>query len=417
MARRSAAAARLHRLERGQWGDSMTIVEDGIIDNPTQPALEQQRVPAFGRFTPVITTLALFVLGVVSWWLIGDPEWSVFGAKADGPADEATKLAIVSCLLFWTILGHIFTGFTFGNWPFNKLSQPMSGIAQVLVDLVIGILGTLLFTRGVGAWDPTFSANAAGGLGYTAAAFIVLIGFYAYAMPVASLGGYPFESVPPPTSGVANWLLGAFLTVVGVVALVYPNFNSQLSANAPVSLPTVTGWIYSSIVIVIVGAMQWGNWPWAGIADRHLRAVTALVVSLGGGYLLMLIFEAVLRAILPEYVVDTKGFPIALETAQLGVFFSLCSLIAGLIFGPTKLTSVLASRVVRTVLVTIAAILSYVVFTRLFATTVLHFPAVKGNYGGNPLLWADWMILLVLWHAVAFGGYLSTRRAPSRRKA
>jgi hypothetical protein len=103
----------------------MTTMEESIDRSPA-PAVEQQRVPAFGRLTPAVTTLALFVTAVVSWWLIGDPEWSVVGAKAGGPADEATKLAIVSCFLFWVILAHIFTGFTFGNWPFNKLSQPVS---------------------------------------------------------------------------------------------------------------------------------------------------------------------------------------------------------------------------------------------------------------------------------------------------
>jgi hypothetical protein len=210
---------------------------------------------------------------------------------------------------------------------------------------------------------------------------------------------------------VAQWLLGAFLTMIGVVALIYPNFNAQLAPNAPVSLPTVTGWIYSSIVIVIMGAMIWGNWPWGGIANRHLRALTALAVSLGGGYLLMLIFQQALRTILPGYVLEAEGFPIALETAQLGVFFAISSLISGLIFTATNTTSVFSSPVVRTVLVTVAAISSYVLFMRFFATTVLHFPAVKGSYGGNPLLWVDWMILLVLWHAVAFGGFMSTRRA------
>ncbi len=392
----------------------MTIAED-TVPNPASQVSEQSRVPAFGRFTPAITTLALFVLAVLSWWLVADPQWSVFGAKANGSADTATKLAIVGCLLFWVILGHIFTGFTFGNWPFSNLSQPISGLVQVLVNLTIGVFGTLLITRGLGAWDPTFSPTAANGVGYTAAAFIVLIGFYAYAFPVASLSGYPFEAGPFPTSSFAQWLLGAFLTVIGVVTLVYPNFNSQLSANAPVPLPTVAGWIYSSIVIVIVGAQVWGNWPWSGIANRHLRALAALVISLGGGYLLMLIFAAILHAILPQFVIDAEGFSVALETAQLGVFFVICALISGLLFGPTKMTSIVASRITRTLIVTAAAIVSYIVFMRVFATTVLHFPAVKGSYGGNPLLWVDWMILLVLWHAVAFGGYLSTKGAVRRR--
>jgi hypothetical protein len=42
---------------------------------------------------------------------------------------------------------------------------------------------------------------------------------------------------------------------------------------------------------------------------------------------------------------------------------------------------------------------------------VLHFAAIEGNYGGSPLVWMDWVILVLLWYAVAFGGFLSTRRA------
>ncbi|MEI9406435.1 hypothetical protein [Mesorhizobium argentiipisi] len=392
----------------------MTNIEDEIGASASMVGQLKERLPIVGRLTPVFTTLAIFAVAVVSWWLIGDPKWSIAGARATGPDDEAAKLAVVSCVLFWAILGLIFTGFTFGNWPFSKLRQPIAGFAQVAVNVVIGILGTLLFTHGVGQWDPTFSANTAGGAGYTAAAFIVLIGFYAYAFPVTSLGGYPFEAVTSPTSGTAQWLLGAFLTVIGVVALIYPNFNAQLSSSAPVSLPKVTGWIYSSIVIVIAGGMLWGNWPWAGIANRHLRALAALIATLGGGYLLMLVFEAVLRQILPTQILERQGFPLALETAQLGVFFAISSLISGLIFGPSKIESVVAARIFRTLIVTVAAILSYVLFMRFFATTVLHFPAVEGSYGGNPLLWVDWMILIVLWHAVAFGGHFSTRRARVR---
>lgn len=83
--------------------------------------------------------------------------------------------------------------------------------------------------------------------GYTASAFIVLIGFYAYAFASASLGGYPFESVPAPLASVAQWFMAAFLTVVGVVTLVYPNFSAALAPQAPISLPTAAGWVYSSI--------------------------------------------------------------------------------------------------------------------------------------------------------------------------
>lgn len=156
---------------------------------------------------------------------------------------------------------------------------------------------------------------------------------------------------------------------------------------------------------------MWGSWPWAGIASRHVRALTAVVVSLGGVHLLMLAFEGLLHMILPSFVKDTPDCPFALETAQLGVFIALCSLIAGLIFPAAEPANVLVSRVVWTAVVLLVGVVSHLLFIRFLATTVLHFPAAKGNYGGNPLLRADCMILVVLWHAVAFGGHLTTRRS------
>jgi AAT family amino acid transporter len=279
------------------------------------------------------------------------------------------------------------------------------------VDLVIGVLATLLFTRGVGHWDPTFSVSTPGGAGYTATAFIVLIGFYAYALAAASWQGYPFESVSAPLASVAQFFLAAFITLVGVIVLVYPNFNAQLAAHAPISLPTALGWTYSSIVIVIVAAMQWQIWPWGGIANRHVRATAALVVTLGGGFLLMLILKQVVYGVVPSAVKALPTFSAASEAAELGVCISLWSLIVGLLFGPSKINSVAGARVVRTLVVAVLAVATYVGFMRFFATNVLHFPAIKGNYGGDPLQFMDWTILLVLWLAVAFGGHLTSRSA------
>jgi len=56
------------------------------------------------------------------------------------------------------------------------------------------------------------------------------------------------------------------------------------------------------------------------------------------------------------------------------------------------------------------------VFMRFFATSVLHFPAESGKYGGDPLAFIDWMILILLWHAVAFGGHLPTRAPRASRR-
>ncbi len=45
------------------------------------------------------------------------------------------------------------------------------------------------------------------------------------------------------------------------------------------------------------------------------------------------------------------------------------------------------------------------------ATKVLRFAAIKDNDGGTPLVWMDWVILVLLWYPVTFGGFLSTRGA------
>lgn len=88
------------------------------------------------------------------------------------------------------------------------------------VNVMIEVGATLAFTRSADSWDPTFSADTAGGAGYTATAFIVLVGFYAFTLASASGGGYPFESVSAPLASVGQFFVGAFITLVGVVVLV-----------------------------------------------------------------------------------------------------------------------------------------------------------------------------------------------------
>jgi AAT family amino acid transporter len=363
--------------------------------------MQADPVPALGRLTPWVITAGLLVLSVLSWWVLADPSWSPVGAS----------LPAVDAVLFWTILGFIFTGFTFANWPFSKVRQPLAGILQVAVDVAIGFLAAWLFSFVIGSWDPTFSHAAAGGAGFTATAFVVLIGFFAYALAAASWGGYPFAAMPAPLASVAQFFLGAFITLVGVVVLVYPNFNATLAKDAPLALAPATGWVYSSIVIVIVAAMLWQNWPWAPVRNRHAQAAAALVVTLGGGVGLYYLLRLVVLAVTPADVKSLPTFAAGIQAAELGVCFSLWALVVGLLFAPGTRPGLgtAATRVIRTAVVTALAIATYVVFMRFFATRVLHFAPVRGDYGGDPLTWIDWAILVVLWYAVAFEKYGSTK--------
>jgi hypothetical protein len=377
---------------------SVSTFDDALLS--AEPAGATEQVARFGALTPAVVVAGIWGVALVTWWLLGDPKWSPIH----------TSQAAIGADLFWTILAAIVTGFTFAHWPFNTIGQPVAGFLQVAVNLALAFLFVWLFTSVIGSWDPTFSRSAPGGAGYTATAFVVLIGFYAYAFAAASLGGYPFEREPGPSASLAQFFLAAFLTMVGVVWLIYPNFNAHLAATAPVALPHALGWVYSSIVVVILAAMLWENWPWAGIGNRHVRALAAFVTTLGGGFLLYLVLRVAVKALVPADITALPTFSADSEVAQLGVCFSLWGLTWGLVAGawPKRYRTV-ANRVVRTLVVTVLAVATYVIFMRFLGTRVLHYPALKGHYGGNPLGWIDWVILVLLWYTGAFGSSYSTK--------
>jgi len=359
-------------------------------------------VPRFGAATPVVVTAGVWIVASLLWWLLASPRWQVFDASS----------AAIGAVLFWTILSFIFTGFTFGSWPFAKLRQPWSGLAMIAFNVGTAFGAVWLFSFVLGSWDPTFSHSAAGGAGFTATAFVVLIGFFAYALLAASWGGYPFEGLAQPMNGLGGFFLGSFLTTVGVVVLVYPNFSAALAKDAPLALPAATGWIYSSIVVVILAAMLWQNWPWALVPNRHLRALVAAAVTLGGGVAVAWAFRGIVGAVTPTHIEKLPSFSRDLEAAQLGVCFSLWGLTWGLVWGarPTRWSPAL-NRLAATAIVTVLSVLTYWAFVNFAAVDIYHFPAVAdGNYGGSPLLFMDWVIMALLWYAIALGGYGSTRR-------
>lgn len=376
-------------------------IDELLVAEPVLEPLVEETVPRWGGATPLIITIGILVVALLSWWAIGDPKWGVFGDNQ--PA--------VAAVLFWGILTIVWTGFQFESWPFNKLAQPLSGVLQTVFVLLLALASVWLFTYVIGSWDPTFSHDAPAGAGYTASAFVVLIGFYAYTLIVAGWAKYPFEHRPQPESGVGQWLVGAMLTLVGAVVLIYPNFNHALMDAAPLKRPAVLGWIYSSIV-VLQTTMVWDNLPWAAIRNRHLRAATALVGSLAGGLLLFWAFQPVVKLLVPEHIQHLHAFSIQAETAALGVCFSFWKLSCVLVWGrPPFRFKPLVNRLIREAVIVALAVATYVVYMRFFAVGVLHSPALDGrHYGGDPLVWIDWAILTMLFYTTAFASHGSTRR-------
>ncbi len=164
--------------------------------------------------------------------------------------------------------GCLFTGFTFANWPFSTLPQSLAGLAQVAVNVMVGVGTTLLFTPWRGQLGPDILGRNRGWRRLCSDS-VHRAGRVLRLHPgLRQLGRYPFESVSAPLASAGQFFVGSFITLVGVVVLVYPNFDAQLAANAPILLPDALGWAYSSIVVAIVAALPWRNGPCAGIDNR-----------------------------------------------------------------------------------------------------------------------------------------------------
>jgi hypothetical protein len=76
---------------------------------------------------------------------------------------------------------------------------------------------------------------------------------------------------------------------------------------------------------------------------------------------------------------------------------------------PTHLTPAL-NRVVRTVIVFVLAVATYLLYYHWLGTAVLHEPAMLDSYGGNALIGMDWVTLILFGYVVSFGLYEQSAR-------
>ncbi|MGH7750681.1 MAG: hypothetical protein ACREQ5_38810, partial [Candidatus Dormibacteria bacterium] len=90
--------------------------------------------------TGLLTLAVVIALSLSSWYLLVDPRWS----------PHPTYPYPCNAVLFWAILMVVFLGFNLEFWGFDRLTQPVKGLAIIaaVVGLAIGM--TALLAVGLG---------------------------------------------------------------------------------------------------------------------------------------------------------------------------------------------------------------------------------------------------------------------------
>lgn len=346
----------------------------------------------------IASFIVIHGISFVVWRLFADPQagiWKFYPQPFGG-------------YLFWAVMVVVFIGFNLEMHGFNRLRQPIGGIAATAVTLTLGMIIPMLLIYGYGRLDPAFSPVQYAGHG--AAGLIVLIGFYGFGVVANSMDGWPWTDagMKQPMVGIAQIITGFFLTVVGYLALIYPNLASWTAPDRVVmALPTAIGWFYSVITVWLTTVLILDLWPYSTFKTRAGRALAAFFGNFVLGTVLYFILLALLKNVLiPAEALEKIGPAINLWPAQLGVWIVNILLFWALCCGnaPTSLSPAM-NRVVRFVITWALGIGAFMVYMKWFAIGVLNEAAIVPGFGGDPLTWVDLLNLILLFYVVYFGSY------------
>ncbi|WP_250522940.1 MULTISPECIES: hypothetical protein [unclassified Caballeronia] len=319
--------------------------------------------------------------------------------------------------LFWGILVLVFIGFNFGMAGFSTLKQPVRGCIATVVTVGLAFLLPGVLVYGYGTLDPAFSS--VGGVGYGAAGLIVLIGFYGFGILPTGMSGWPWSDsgLKPVVDSVAQLASGCCLTGLGYFLLIYPNLTTASGPHAPLlALPVAIGWFYSVIVAWLTTFLIFDNWPWSMLKRKSHAALAALVGNFVLGTALYAGHLALLRWVLiPSSAVEKLGITLPIWPAQLGVWIAFWLIFWANVTGNwSNRFGNSTNRVIRASICWGLGLISFEIYTRWFAVSVLHEAEIIPGFGGDPLTWVDLLNYVMLIYVVYFEFYgLSKRKSES----
>lgn len=338
-------------------------------------------------------------LSLAFWYLLIDP--------AISPFDTYPEPFFV--VLFWTILSVVFLGFNLEFFGFEGLGQPIRGLAIMAASIILGIVITALITLGIGAFDPTFAASRADGLGFVSAELYVLIGFFTYLTIVINWGHWPWRNLglAQPWLGLTEILAATGITILMYAILVLPSVAVWAEpGNVLLDLNTTIGWFYCVIVSAIITGLLTENWPWRLAGPGGRTALASLVGNFAFGTVIYFVLLAIVRLIVGSETAAELGAVITQFPAQLGVCWVFWMVLWANAFAnkPTEMGAA-ANYLIRIAVTFGLGLATFIAYYYFVAGTILNEPIIAGNLYGNALGWMDWMVLWTLFYVVCLGSY------------
>jgi AAT family amino acid transporter len=347
--------------------------------------------------TGMLTLGVVVALSLASWYLLVDPQWS----------PHPTYPFPCNAVLFWAILSVVFLGFNLEFCGFDRLKQPVKGLAIIAATLTLAIGITTLLAAGLGHFDARFAADRKDGTGYLAGALIVLFGFFTFVTVVVNWEHWPWteRGLRQPKVGLLE--IGSMLVptlvlylVLGLPAMAIKPGHTVLPLN------TVIGWFYSIIVAMLVTALMAENWPWRLAGPGWRTAAASVIGNVALGTIIYFAFLGLAKALIGSKTVHLLGPAIHGYPAQLGVCWVFWMIFWSNACGNVPNTAGAArnyvARIGTTSLLGIGTFLAYYHFV---AGSVLHEPVAAGNLHGNALGFINWVILWTLFYVVCLESY------------
>lgn len=389
--------------------------------------------PRWGQpVTGIVSFIAFFLIAWLTWYIFSDPR----GPVGSFPYPFVMYLAMMILVGLWQ---HMFCG----DWPFQDLPQPVRGIVQTVVNLmIVWFVIHIVFYRILGLGFNFLSQSNLNELanmgsmpeavrvkhfGQSAVVCFVLIGFYSYPFVTILFGKWPVRpsDLPQPQAGLAEIGWCSMLTLFFYTVLIVPfwglifgkSFGSSFGLNIPwwdgiagfKHVHWVFGWWEWMIIILFMTPNVWRMKPWSLIpAPQPWKGIISFIINVILGYIIAVFCVKIAPVWLHDVLhhIDKDSEKIRFlwyHAAEIAGFTLIPFLIWHHYFddmAPMKDLDSWGAFWFRTVGVLVLCVLNYICYYYMnFGSWGLGNPHWAHKFlHGESLVWNFWWIIPLLWN-------------------
>ena len=286
--------------------------------------------PRWGQpATGIVAFTTFLVVALGSWFVFSDPR----GPVGAFPYPFVLYLAVMILVGLWQHM-------LLGDWPFAELRQPLRGVVETVVNLVLVWLTIhVVFYQVLGlgfnflsqdnlnalaasgqailadGQPVSLEAMAAAELGQRAIVAFVLIGFFSYPFVTILFAKWPIRpsNLTQPQAGLAELAWCSLLTLFFFTVLVVPFWGAVYGRSIALNTPwwgefagtSHLHWVFGfwewMIIALFMTANVWRGKPWSAISlPQPLKGLVSFGVIVVLGYLAAVACVSLAPTWLPE---------------------------------------------------------------------------------------------------------------------